>query len=448
MVLRIGLSVALLVTVPAWPQLGVVPYQTSATPADESLMQTPPPVSGASYPTSVGAETRSNYLGGGLMLNIAHGNNVIAVDNATPTSDTIYTISPTISLDKSTLRQHLSLTYSPGFTLYQNVSSLDTVAQSATINFHYRWTEHTSLNLADSLQKTSNVFDQLYPPSGDQISASVQAPPTQVTAPYASLLRNDVYAGITHQMSRDSMFGVSGSATDSTYPNPDQALAFYNSNSRGGSIFYSRRLSERTYLGTIYQYVQSQGNSPADSTRVATEIQVQTHTIAAFYTIYLSRTVSLSVASGPQYYDAIQLPFPAVRSWAPFVVAGVGWQKRHTNLAASYSKAVTANSGLSEPVDSAGANASWSWQISRSWSMDLGGVYFIDTPIIGSSSLGAHTISGTVSVRHYMGEHLHVDLGYARLHQSYSDVTVISVNPNRYRTYISISYQWSRPLGR
>lgn len=451
MLLRICFSAVLLASVPAKSQLSVVPYQTSATPSDESRMQTPPPVSGESYPTVVGAETRSNYLSGGLVLNVAHDSNVAGDVNSPPIADTIYSFSPTISFDKSTPRQHLSMTYSPGFTFYQNVSNLDTATQSALINIQYRWTEHTSVNLVDSFQKTSNVFDRLYPSSGDNISASVQVAPTQVTAPYASMLGNNVNIGFTHQASRDSMFGASGNFNDSNYSTPDQALAFSNSNSRGGTVFYSQRLSGRSYLGAIYQYLRSQADSSNNLGGSATQIEVQTHTIAGFYTIYLSRTVSLSVSLGPQYYDAVQLPLPAGHSWAPFVVGGIGWQTSHTNLAASYSKTVTGNTGLSGVFESSRVDASWSWQIWRNWTMGVSGIYFIDKnlmPIAGSSDLGGHTISGAVSVRHSIGEHLNAELGYSRLHQSYSDIEELAVAPNRDRTYISISYRLSRPLGR
>jgi hypothetical protein len=47
-----------------------------------------------------------------------------------------------------------------------------------------------------------------------------------------------------------------------------------------------------------------------------------------------------------------------------------------------------------------------------------------------------------------MGEHFNAEIGYARLHQSYSGVAVISSNPDSDREYVSITYQFTRPLGR
>ena len=47
-----------------------------------------------------------------------------------------------------------------------------------------------------------------------------------------------------------------------------------------------------------------------------------------------------------------------------------------------------------------------------------------------------------------IGQHLNLQLQYTRLHQSYSDVAVISAIPDQNRVAVNISYQFSRPLGR
>ena len=48
--------------------------------------------------------------------------------------------------------------------------------------------------------------------------------------------------------------------TENNYPNPAEASGFYNSNSLGGSVFYSHRLSSTQYVGVTYQYLRSQSN--------------------------------------------------------------------------------------------------------------------------------------------------------------------------------------------
>src|SRR6202453_5284591 len=248
MLTRVCLCFALLTATPAWSQLEAVPFETASNPTDEAPMLTPPPVSGVAYPTAVGSQTRSNYLAAGLILNTAYDDNVLAGGSAIPVRDIIYSILPTISVNQTTPRQNLMLTYSPGFTIYQHTGALNAANQTAALNFQYHLTEHTTVVLSDFFQKSSNVFSQLYPISGEAISGSTQSQPAEVIAPYADRLANTSNAGITYQFSRNSMVGASGIVTESNYSNPTEAAGLYNSNSLGGSVFYSLRLSSAQYI--------------------------------------------------------------------------------------------------------------------------------------------------------------------------------------------------------
>ena len=45
-------------------------------------------------------------------------------------------------------------------------------------------------------------------------------------------------------------------------------------------------------------------------------------------------------------------------------------------------------------------------------------------------------------------EHLEVQLGYTRLHQSYGGVAVLAATPDTNREFVALSYRFSRGLGR
>jgi hypothetical protein len=452
MLTRVCLCFALLTARPVWSQLESVPFEMPSTPADEDRMLTPPPVSGVAYPTTVGSQTRSNYLAAGLILNTAYDDNVLAGGSVTPIHDIIYSILPTISVNQTTLRQNLMLTYSPGFTIYQHTSPLNATNQTAALNFQYHLSEHTTIVLSDSFQKSSNVFSQLYPISGGAISGSTQSQPAEVIAPYANRLGNTSNAGITYQFSRNSMVGASGIVTESNYSNPTEAAGLYNSNSLGGSVFYSLRLSSAQYIGVTYQYLKSQGNPViAGANPGNAQTEVQTHTVLPFYTIYFSPTLSLSLSVGPQYFSAAESPSSPFRSWTPSAMASMGWQRSHTNFVASYLRTVTGSVGLPGAFNSNSASASANWQIVRAWAVGSAASYSINknvTPLFSSSIPGGHTVSGTVSILHSMTEHLKAEIGYARLHQSYSGIAVLSNAPDSNREFIAISYQLTGPLGR
>jgi hypothetical protein len=448
---RFYLCLALLAATPVWAQLQSTPFEIPAAPIDEQ-MQTPPPVSNKAYPTTVGSQTRSNYLSAGLTLNTAYSDNVVAGATTTPVGDVIYSILPTIAIDQTTARLHSTLTYIPGFTFYQHTSELNAADQTATLNLQYRLSPHTTVSVNDSFQKSSNVFNQVSPLSGGALSGSTQTPPASVIVPFADQLSNIANFGISYQFNRNRMVGASGIVTVSNYPNPDEASGLYNSNSLGGSGFYSQRLSLSQYIGATYQYLKSQGN-PADAQANPANMQigVQTHTFLPFYTIYLSPTLSLSLSGGPQYFNATQYSSPSVRSWKPSAMASIGWQRDHTNFVGSYSRTVTGSVGLPGAFESNSASASMSLQIARTWTVGLNFSYFIDknvTPSFPSSSPGGHTVSGATSIQHLLSEHLRAEFGYVHLHQSYSDITAISNAPDTNREFVSVSYQFTRSLGR
>jgi hypothetical protein len=453
MLTRVCFGLVLLMVTPVWCQLTASPFETRATSANEAQMLTPPPVNTEGYSTTVGSQIRSNYLAVGLIFNTAYDDNVLTGQSTTtPASDFIYTISPTIALNKITPRQNLVLTYSPGFTFYQHTRTLDSTGQSAAVTFQYRLSQHTTINLGDSFQKSSNVFDQLYPLSGGAISGSSQTQAVAVVAPYANQLRNTANMGLSYQFSRNGMIGVSGVVTENNYPNPAEASGLYNSNSFGGSVFYSQRLSSKQYIGVTYQYSRSQSTPVnAQANPVIAQPEVRTHTVLAFCTIYLHPTLSVSLSGGPQYTDATQPPSPSFNSWTPSVMASVGWQRSHTNFVASYSRTVTGGLGLPGAFTSYSANASVRWQTARTWTVGAAGSYISNNnvaPSLPSSNPGGQTVSGTASVQHSLSEHLNMELGYARLHQSYSGIAVISAAPDSNREFISISYRLTRPLGR
>jgi hypothetical protein len=451
MLTRVCLILTLLTAAPIWAQLESTPFEIPINPTDEAQMLTPPPVSTESYPTTVGSQMRSNYLDAGLIFNTAYNDNVLIGGSTTSIGDITYTISPTIMLDHTASRQHLALKYSPGFTFYQHNSSLNASDQNANINFQYRLNQHTTLTLSDSFQKSSNVFNQLYPLFGGGISGSSQSPPPQVVAPYANQINNTANIGLNYQFSRNDMIGASGIATEVYYSNPAEATGLYNSNSLGGTVFYNRRLSSTQYVGVTYQYLVAH-NDPANpqGNPGNSHSEVRTNSILAFYTVYLNPTVSLSLSSGPQYFDVIQSSSPEFHAWTPSVVASIGWQRSNTNFVASYSRTVTGGTGLAGVSDLNSVSASARCQITRTWTVGLTANYFINKTAgpVSSSNLEGHTVSGTASVQHSISERLTAVLGYTRLNQTYSGIAVISSAPDSNREFISLSYQLTRPLGR
>jgi hypothetical protein len=406
-------------------------------------MQTPPPVSSELFPTVTGFEVRSNYLNSGLTVETSYYDNLQPDNGAHPISDMAYSVNPSIALDKKTSRLHQTWTYAPSFTLYQHTSSQNLINQNATLDLVYRLSQHLSISGRDTFQQGSNVFNQ--PSLGGSVSGSTMSSPADVIAPFADRIGNQANAEISYQSSANSMIGASGTTALQDYPNQAQSAGLANWDMRGGSAFYNRLLSSTQYVGAIYQY--SKEVNTLGNTQTETDVQA----FNFFYTTYLMHTLTLSLTAGPQRYGVSQSPLPPFASWTPSITGSIAWQRDRTNFAASYSRSAAGGQGLLGAFITNTANGSARWQLARTWTVEATVSYLIRknvSPLFLSSDAGGHSVSGTAGIEHSLSEHFRASLEYQRLHQSYSYISSISSDPDSDREFISISYQFTRPLGR
>jgi len=446
MLRRLLLSILLLLCVNTWAQedTGTVSSEPTNN-VDDLRMSTPPPVSGAAYPTETTSQARSNYLRGGLTFTSTYIDNLLGGSGQKPISDISYSIVPTIALDETTTRLHTVLTYSPGFTFYDRTSSDNQQNQNVGIDFEYRLTPHVSLSARDSLHKTSNIFDQPDLIAAAPVSGSATPSPVNVIAPIADQLSNTGDVELTYQFSRNGMIGASGTFTNLHFLDPAQASGLFDSSSTGGSAFYSHRISKRNYLGATYQYQRILAYPQGGQN------ETQTQTVSLFYTFYVKSNLSLSFSGGPQHYQVVDPPFPTSSAWTPSGTVSIGWQARRTSVAASYSRIVTGGGGLLGAYHSNLANVTLRQQLNRNWNAGLNGAYSIYKTVDSFflfSNPGGHMVSGGASLQRTFGTHINAELGYTRLHQSYGGIPLVSTFPDVNREWVSISYQFARPLGR
>lgn len=458
----VGLS--LLVGAPLWAQTDNPPTQSpvpamggvdnSSAPADAynpdtsgDRMMTPPTVSGQTYPVALSSEERSNYLRGGLSFTTAYMDNVLGGVTDHPVSDVSYSVAPMIALDETMPRLHYLLTYAPGFTFYQRNSGLNQADHNASIEFEYRFSPHVTFNARDSFRKSSNVFNQ--PPdssSGGVVSGGAQGPNLSVIAPIADQLSNVGSVGISYQFALNDMVGASGTFSNLHYPDPSQVSGLYDSSSQGGLAFYSRRVARGQYVGVTYAYERLLAYPTIGQN------ETQTHALLLFYTFApTSSKFSISFFGGPQYSDTVQpAPLPPVRSWTPAGGASLGWQGKRNSCAVGYTHIISSGGGLVGAVQLDSVTASARQQITRTLSATVSGGYaqndVIGSPLLGQSS--GDSTSGTASLQQLIGQRVSVQLGFTRIHQNYSNVAVLSATPDTNRLFVSISYQFSRPLGR
>jgi hypothetical protein len=455
---QICLGVVVLIAVPLWSQVENStppdsPTQDNSTQTSldhpEDRMHTPPPVSGQAFPTVVTSEERTNYLRYGAAFTTAYTDNALGALNGTPISAVSYSIAPTIAWDQSTARVHWTATYAPGFTFYPKISGRNEADQNAWLNLTYRLSPHVTLSAQDGFQKSSNVFNQ--PDfTGGIVSGQTQVANFSVIAPIADRLSNMGNVGLSYQFSLNDMVGAAGTFTYLHYPNQAEVPGLSDSNSQAGSGFFSHRLGGVNYVGVTYQYQRLVAYPTAGND------ETQTEAALFFYTYYPSTVFSISFYGGPQYADTVvplinssQTQNQKLETWQPAAGASLNWQGKLTAVAVTYNHIITGGSGLTGAVQLDGGSASIRQLITKTFSGSVVGGYAQNDLL--SSSLQAqsgHSISGTAFVQQLIGQRVSVQLGYTRLHQSYDNVAVISTTPNTNREFVSISYQFSRPLGR
>ncbi len=412
----------------------------------DSQMMTPAPVSGGSYPGTVGSEERSNFLAGGLVFTAAYMDNLLLGNLNGPISDETYSFAPTISFDRKTPRQGESLSYSSGFTLYQHTSQLNSVAQTASAGYRFHISKYTILSLRDTFQQNNNLYNQSNPFIGG--GGGVSGAPGQsnglVISPFQNQLSNSSSAGIDYQYGRNAMIGGRGTYSFQQYSQSANVSGLNNQGTAGAQGFFSRRLGRSQYVGIRYQF-SKYVTHPVDSYTL-------THTLSAFYTFYFTRSFSFSILGGPEHYTTWSGTTPSQGYWTPAVEASFGWQTLRTNVSASYSRIVSGAGGLIGTYQSNVAGVNGSLALSRMWSVGANVGYSLFNNVNSSTAAtygtGGNTIFGGVHLARRITERVSAEAGYGHFYEDYPGIQSASTYPNSNRADISIMYQFNRPLGR
>jgi hypothetical protein len=430
------------------PTVVVTPAEFSGAVGDsETPMLTPAPVSTIGYSMDFSSGTpKTNYISGGLIISSAYDDRVVVSANGQPLTDISYSVRPTFLWNKSTPRLLGKLFYRPGFSFYQRNSSLNQSDQNLLLQTAYRLSPQVTVTLQDTFYKTSNPLS-LLEQSARVPTGATQTPVATVISTLANQITNHGSAQITYQFAPNGMIGASGEFSGLYYLNSNQVAGLFDSRSRAAQGFYSHKLTGRQYIGARYEY-QNLVSIPNGS-QTQTRSQTQTNSVVFFYTLYVQPSTSISFFAGPQHSNSYSGDLISAKLWSPTYGASFGWQGRYTSLALSAGRSISAGGGLQGAVRSVSANASVRRQLAKTLNAGLSAYYSKNTAlqILPQSSDGGHTISETVSLDRQVRENLNLTLAYTGVQQSYSNIAPVSSAPNQNRVSLSLSYQFTRPIG-
>jgi hypothetical protein len=438
--LRRLILIGLLAAGPAlWAQVDASAIGGGIDLSDQDMM-TPPPISGASYPSIGLSEDRSNFVALGLNFTTAYVDNVLAGELSKPVSAEMYSILPDFKIAQLLPRHHRTLSYGAGFAFYDPTSTLNQVEQHGEATYDYRWTPRVAVTVRDSFLQSSNAFSGT---STVNTGISGVAGSEYVVTPFASRITNNGSGSITYQYGLNGMIGASGGGDVLDYPHPSEAVGLSNSVTGSASGFYSRRFSRGQYLGLLYSF-RHYTTSPVDSTTV-------THTYSTFYTFYLRRNVSFSVDAGAEDYETSGTGLTTTKNWTPNVTASMGWQSLHSSFVLRFSRNVSGGGGLIGSYVATSGGASYNQQLTRFWNADASGAYLQNSnqPELGLAvSQGGHSITAAAGLQRRLRERFSIRLGYDYIHARYDGISALANDPNSNRVYCTLAYHFTRPIGR
>lgn len=406
-------------------------------------MFTPAPVSDEAYSLAFTSETpRTNYVRGEVIFETVYDDNILPSSGQAVT-DVRYSVSPTISLQQSRSRLNWNLTYGPGFNFYQHNTAINAIDHNLALGLEYRLSPHLTLSVENSFQKASDLLSLSAEDVAALGSLGIRAPNDSIVPPATPRISNFSDAGVTWQFGPNAMVGAKGAMSGLWYPDRAKLPGIFDSTAQAGSFFYAHRLSGRHYIGATYEF-QRLLTQPGVA-------ETQTHSALLFYTLYLPPGVAVSLFLGPEHSDTRSAALvPALRDWSPAAGASVAWHGEHTSVVTSYAHRISDGGGLSGAVIYNRADASLRWRLAKSLTAGLGGSYSTDSVLAARplQGFGGHAWSGDASLQRSLGRSLSLQLGYTHLHQSYSSVAAIAQAPDRDNVWVSLSYQFDRPLGR
>jgi hypothetical protein len=254
------------------------------------------------------------------------------------------------------------------------------------------------------------------------------------------------------------MVGFSGGYYNSSYRDvPTGTTSLLDTTTESASGFYSHRISTRNWVGVRYGF-QHLGFQPGGE-------QANTHSVMYFHTISLKPTMQLSFFAGPEYSEVnsqivvpeVQLPqvllvsFPiSQKTWSGAGGASYSWQGQHTSINAEFVRRVSDGGGVQGVVFLNSASGGVRRQITRSTALSFSGGYSTNDPLPGSTAgIGLlKTATGSIGVSRRLGAHFGLDLNYTRAYQEPAAGASVALPAYQNRGAVTLSYDFSRPLGR
>jgi hypothetical protein len=436
---------------PAPALSGLAGMDTPASEEDASsdLPQIPALLGGRGSSLAFPSESeRSNYLRGGVNVGAAYDDNAL-LSTSNGAGNTSYSVFPNVAIEQTLPRLRWSLGYAGGLTVNQRLSNNNQGSHDLNFESQFRLSPHVNLRIAEDFSLTSGVFDG---GTGAGVQPGAGGPNIGLITPLVSKRSSVTVVETNYHFALKDVVGASGSFYDLHYADPKGTQTLVDARTESGSAFWLHRFFRQDWAGLSYGFERFTFD-PDGETRVHSFMVVDTLSFAGKFTI--------SGFIGPQYSDnhgvvAAGAGAGQVSQFSDWSMAGgvdAGWQSKRTSLAVGYSKRVNDGGGILGAVRLQNVHANFRRELFPGWAaafgVGYGGNKSLTVPFAGAAPL-IDTTSVSASLERNIGKSLGLRMGYSRdfQNQSGSSDSTQNFDAQRNRFFVTLSYQWTKPLGR
>jgi len=383
---------------------------------------------------------RSNYLRAGMNVGAAYDDNALLASTGAQ-SNTSVSIFPNLSIEESTSRIRWKLGYAGGLTINQNLPEQNQQAQNLNFDSQFRLSPHVNLRVAENFSYTTGFFDS---GNGAGVIGS-GGPNASLITPLATQRSNMTTAEMNYHFALNDLVGASGSFYDSNFPNTGSQLT--NSRTATGSAFWLHRIFRRNWAGTSYHFDRITFDPNGES---------RVHSFYAVDTLSLSNHFTLSGFIGPQYSDNRGFvpggsQITQSSEWSVAGGAEGGWQDARTSLIAGYSRGISDGGGILGSVRLQNVHATFRRELIPGWAAALTALHGTNQSIVAPSAGSASSVNLTsvgISLERNVGKSIGFRLGYSHdFQEQFFPTPNPTQDAHRNRFFVTLSYQWAKPLG-
>ena len=410
----------------------------------------PAVVGGYGPSLAIGEEMeRSNYIRGGLTVQGAYDDNPYASSGSSNSSSN-YSISifPQIALDQSRSRVRWLLNYAGGFTFNQKLTQQNQTSQNFGFDLQYRLSPHVNARVTEAVSLTTGLFGPVNSLNGSAPGVPVGSNAfvlTPLSKQFATVTRGE----IGYQFSETDIVGATGGFHSLQFRDEAPGNTLLDTRAESGAGYFMHRVTPKNWLGASYSFEHLGYPGSVDDTIV--------HSIIAFDTYALSRSMTLSFFGGPQYSenkfptDSVPPQTVSHTGWSEAGGASFGWTALRTSVDAAYTYRIADGGGVQSSVQVSSVSGSVRRQLGSRTSLGFLASYATNDALnpssVATSSANTKYASVGVSVTQRLGQNCFLQAGYTRQNQQAAGVTTLGSSVHRDTVIASFSYQFAKPWG-